>query len=138
MDRHPVGQSDTAPRLTGTSRVVSHPAVVGTLCGEVCRCRRNWRLPDRVTQVLLASSVGHVLPSIARTATALGLTVSTAPGLLEVVDPRDGRGLDRLFHRLARELTGAETEAVRVATDPPAGGADLAARLLGAPSLAVE
>src|SRR4051794_10465373 len=46
--------------------------------------------------------------------------------------------MDRLLQLLARELTGAETEAVRIATDPPRGGTALSARLLGAPTLAVE
>jgi len=64
--------------------------------------------------------------------------VYSSPSLLDVVDQRDGRGLDRLFQRLARELTAAETGAVRVATDPPADGARLAAHLLTAPTLGVE
>jgi EAL domain-containing protein (putative c-di-GMP-specific phosphodiesterase class I) len=59
-----------------------------------------------------------------------------------VVDERGGRGMDRLLHRLARELTQAETEAVRVATDPPEDGDPtspaLTAALLAAPTLAVE
>jgi EAL domain-containing protein (putative c-di-GMP-specific phosphodiesterase class I) len=58
--------------------------------------------------------------------------------MLDLVDPRGGRGLDRLFHRLARELTGAETEAVRIATDPPDDAAALTVHLLDAPTLAVE
>jgi EAL domain-containing protein (putative c-di-GMP-specific phosphodiesterase class I) len=124
--------------LTGTGGFVSHPARVGTLCGEVCGCRRNWPLPARATRAIVASAIGHVLPPIARMATALGLTVHTTPGLLDIEDPRDGRGLDRLFHRLARELTGAETEVVRVVADPPPDGALLTARLLTAPTLAVE
>jgi EAL domain-containing protein (putative c-di-GMP-specific phosphodiesterase class I) len=112
---------------------------VGTICGGICGCRQNWEVPGPATRVLLASSVGHVLPAIARTARALGLTVFTAPALLDVVDDRGGQGLDRLFHRLARELTGAETEAVRVVADPPGnGGAEFSARLLSAPTLAVE
>jgi EAL domain-containing protein (putative c-di-GMP-specific phosphodiesterase class I) len=98
----------------------------------------NWEVPGRATRLLLATSVGHVLPAVARTVRALGLTVQASPGMLDVVDHRDGRGLDRLFQRLARELTGAETEAVRVATDPPGDGAALAARLLTAPTMAVE
>jgi EAL domain-containing protein (putative c-di-GMP-specific phosphodiesterase class I) len=88
--------------------------------------------------VLLATSIGHVLPAVARTAQALGLIVHGSPALLDLVDPRDGRALERLFQRLARELTGAETEAVRVVTDPPAEDAALTARLLTAPTLAVE
>ena len=39
---------------------------------------------------------------------------------------------------LARELTAAETEALRVVTDPPGEGAAMTARLLTAPTLAVE
>jgi EAL domain-containing protein (putative c-di-GMP-specific phosphodiesterase class I) len=109
---------------------VSHPRVVG---------HQNWELPGRANRALLATSVGHVLPHVARTATAFGLTVRSSPRLVDVVDERGGgRGLERLFHKLARDLTAAETEAVRVATDPPGDGAALAARLLTAPTLAVE
>jgi EAL domain-containing protein (putative c-di-GMP-specific phosphodiesterase class I) len=43
-----------------------------------------------------------------------------------------------LFQRLARVLTDAEAEGLRVVTDPPTDGAALTARLLTAPSLAVE
>ena len=111
---------------------------MGTICGEVCGCRSHWEVPGPASRVLLATSVGHVLPAIARTARALGLTVHSTPALLDVVDDRGGRRLDRLFARLARELTGAETEVVRVATDPPDDGAALTARRLGAPTLAVE
>jgi EAL domain-containing protein (putative c-di-GMP-specific phosphodiesterase class I) len=118
--------------------MVSHPRRVGTICGGVCGCRQNWALPERASRLLLAASIGHVLPAVARSATALGLAVSSSPQLLDIVDPRGGRGLDRLFQRLARELTAAETEAVRVAPDPPAGGAALASCLLTAPTLAVE
>jgi EAL domain-containing protein (putative c-di-GMP-specific phosphodiesterase class I) len=79
-----------------------------------------------------------VLPSISRVAGAMGLRIGTAPGLLDIVDDEGGRRIDRLLQRLARELTAAETEAVRVVTDPPGEGAALTARLLTAPSLAVE
>ncbi len=96
-----------------------------------------WQVPGRATRALFSAAVGHVLPAIARTAVALGLTVYTAPHVVDVVDAR-GRGLDRLLQRLARELTTAETEAVRVVADPPLDGAELTARLLTAPSLAVE
>ena len=130
--------SDTAARLSQASVVVSHPGSVGTICGGVCGCRRNWEVPGRATRALIATSIGHVLPHVARTAKALGLTVHSAPHLVDVVDERGGSGLERLFQRLARELTAAETEAVRVATDPPDDGAALTARLLTAPSLAVE
>jgi EAL domain-containing protein (putative c-di-GMP-specific phosphodiesterase class I) len=78
-----------------------------------------------------------VLPSIARTATALGLRVWITPEVVDVVDVQN-RGLDRLLHRLARELTTAETEAVRVVPDPPMDPSELTSRLLRAPTLAVE
>ena len=125
-------------RLSRRRIDVSHPRQVGTICGGVCGCRQNWELPARATRMLLATPVGHVLPAVARHATALGLKVHSSPQLLDVVDARGGRGLDRLFQRLARELTAAETEVVRVATDPPAEGAALTSRLLTAPTLAVE
>jgi EAL domain-containing protein (putative c-di-GMP-specific phosphodiesterase class I) len=96
-----------------------------------------WEVPPRATRALFAASTGHVLPAIARTATTLGLTVWTTPSVVDVVDPR-GRGLDRLLQRLARELTSAETEAVRIVPDPPMDGGELTARLLTAPSLGVE
>jgi EAL domain-containing protein (putative c-di-GMP-specific phosphodiesterase class I) len=111
---------------------------VGTICGGVCGCRQNWAVPGRATRALFATSIGHVLPTVSRTAKALGLTVYTAPSLVDVVDDRGGRRLERLLQRLARDLTGAETEAVRVATDPPSDGSALTARLLTAPTLAVE
>lgn len=111
---------------------------MGTICGEVCECRENWEMPEPATRALLATSIGHVLPSVARMATALGMTVDTSPRLLDVLDDRGGDGLARLFEQLARELTAAETEALRVVTDPPAEGAALTARLLTAPTLAVE
>ena len=63
-----------------------------------------WEVPPRATRALFAASIGHVLPAIARTATTLGLTVYPTPHVIDVVDSR-GRGLDRLLHRLARELT---------------------------------
>ena len=99
---------------------------------------KNWDVPARATRALLATSAGHVLPAVARAGRAVGLTVTSSPGLLDVVDARGGRDLDRLFQRLAREMTAAETGAVRVATDPPPDGAALAARLLTAPTLSVE
>jgi EAL domain-containing protein (putative c-di-GMP-specific phosphodiesterase class I) len=100
---------------------------------------RGWEVPESpATRALLAGSIGHVLPSVARTATALGLAVYPSAQLVDVIDDRGGRRLDRLFHRLARELTVAEAEALRVVTDPPADGLELTARLLTAPSLAVE
>ncbi len=95
-------------------------------------------MPGAATRVLLAASVGHVLPTVARTAAALDMDVVSTPHLVDVLDPRDGRGVDRLFQRLARELTAAELEAVRVATDPPPDGAARTSRLLTAPTLAVE
>ena len=130
--------SDTAARLSGARVPVSHPGSVGTICGGVCGCRQHWEMPGRATRALIATSIGHVLPHVARTAKALGLAVFSAPHLVDVVDDRGGAGLERLFQRLARELTAAETEAVRVVTDPPDGGTVLTARLLTAPSLAVE
>ncbi|WP_448613739.1 EAL domain-containing protein [Modestobacter sp. URMC 112] len=101
--------------------------------------RPSWDTPERATRLLLASSLSHVLPSLARTAGAVGLDVYADPGLLEVVDPGgDGRRTQRFLQRLARELTAAETEAVRVAADPPEDEVALATRLLSAPTLAVE
>ncbi len=108
------------------------------ICDGACGCRQHWEVPDSAVRVLLATSVGHILPTVSRIATSLGLTVTPATHLVDVVDPKRRRGIDRLFQRLARELTAAELEAVRVATDPPADGAALTARLLTAPSLAVE
>jgi EAL domain-containing protein (putative c-di-GMP-specific phosphodiesterase class I) len=95
-------------------------------------------MPGAATRALIATSVGHVLPSVARIATALGLTVQSSPRLLDVLDDRNGSRLTRLFQILARELTAAEIEALRVVTDPPGGGPALTARLLTAPTLAVE
>jgi EAL domain-containing protein (putative c-di-GMP-specific phosphodiesterase class I) len=100
--------------------------------------RQSWDLPERATRALLATPISHVLPAVARTARAMGLTVHASPRMLDVVDERGGRWLDRLFGRLAHDLTDAETEAVRVATDPPEDGAELATALLNAPTLAVE
>jgi EAL domain-containing protein (putative c-di-GMP-specific phosphodiesterase class I) len=101
--------------------------------------RPSWATPERATRLLLASALEHVLPSIARTAGAVGLDVYADPGLLEVVEHEgDGRRMDRLLVRLARDLTVAETEAVRVAADPPENEVALATRLLSAPTLAVE
>jgi EAL domain-containing protein (putative c-di-GMP-specific phosphodiesterase class I) len=111
---------------------------VGTICGGVCGCRQNWEVPGRADRALLATSVGHVLPTVARLAKALGLTVYSSAQVLDILDVRGGRGLERLFQRLARELTAAETEVVRVVTDPPGEGAALTARLLTAPTLSVE
>ena len=80
---------------------------MGTICGGVCGCRQNWEVPGTASRVLLATSIGHVLPTVARIATAMGLTVYSSPQLLDLVDDRGGRRLDRLFQRLARELTQA-------------------------------
>jgi EAL domain-containing protein (putative c-di-GMP-specific phosphodiesterase class I) len=118
---------------------VSHPRDVGTHCGSACGCRQTWQVPSGANRALLATSIGHVLPHVARTAKALGLSVCSMPHLVDVVDEQaGGRGLERLFQKLARELTAAETDAVRVCTDPPHDGAALTARLLTAPTLAVE
>ncbi|WP_052090637.1 EAL domain-containing protein [Modestobacter caceresii] len=100
--------------------------------------RPSWETPQRARRLQLASTLSHVLPSISRIAGAMGLRIGTAPGLLDIVDDEGGRRIDRLFQRLARELTAAETEAVRVTTDPPSDGVALATRLLTAPTLAVE
>lgn len=135
---HPEVLGPAAARLPRPPAAVSHPAGVGTMCGGVCGCRQNWEMPGPATRALVATSIGHVLPSIARVAKAMGLTVYSSPQLLDILDDRGGRGLDRLFQRLARELTAAETEALRVVTDPPGEGAALTARLLTAPSLSVE
>ena len=43
-------------------------------------------MPGAATRVLLATSIGHVLPTVARTATSLGLDVSSTPRLVEVLD----------------------------------------------------
>jgi EAL domain-containing protein (putative c-di-GMP-specific phosphodiesterase class I) len=106
--------------------------------GPVDVVRPTWETPQRARRLLLASTLGHVLPSISRIAGAMGLRIGTAPGLLDIVDDEGGRRIDRLLQRLARELTAAETEAVRVTADPPADGVALATRLLTAPTLAVE
>jgi EAL domain-containing protein (putative c-di-GMP-specific phosphodiesterase class I) len=111
---------------------------MATTCGGICGCRQTWEVPRPASRALIATSIGHVLPSVARIAKALGLTVHSSPLLLDLLDDRGGRRLDRLFQILARELTAAETEALRVVTDPPGEGAALTARLLTAPSLAVE
>jgi EAL domain-containing protein (putative c-di-GMP-specific phosphodiesterase class I) len=111
---------------------------VGTICGGVCGCRQNWEVPGPATRALLATSIGHVLPTVSRLSKAMGMTVSSSPQLVDILDDRGGRRLEVLLQRLARELTAAETEAVRVVTDPPVEGAALTARLLTAPTLAVE
>ncbi|WNV76775.1 EAL domain-containing protein [Geodermatophilus sp. DSM 44513] len=102
------------------------------------RRREYWHLPARATHVLLATSDAHLLTEVARTARTLGLQVSVSPDLLDLDDEDGGRGVERLFRRLARALTTAEAEDLRVATDPPDGGSALTARLLTAPTLAVE
>ena len=89
-------------RLPAARGAVSHPPDVGTICGGVCGCRQNWEVPGRADRALLATSVGHVLPTVARLAKALGLTVYSSPQLLDILDVRGGRGLERLFQRLAR------------------------------------
>jgi EAL domain-containing protein (putative c-di-GMP-specific phosphodiesterase class I) len=108
------------------------------MCGGVCGCRQSWEIPGSAHRALLATSIGHVLPSVSRIAKALGLTVHPSPQLLDILDDRGGRRLERLLQILARELTAAETEALRIVTDPPGDGAALTARLLTAPTLAVE
>ncbi|WP_324276525.1 hypothetical protein [Blastococcus brunescens] len=91
---------------------------MGTICGGVCGCRQNWAVPGSATRALLATSIGHVLPTVSRLAKSMGLTVHSSPQLVDIIDDRGGRRLDVLFQRLARELTAAETEAVRMVTDP--------------------
>lgn len=107
-----------------------------------CELRPGWPEPRPVRRLLLACPVPHVLPVIARTATVLGLNAELVPGLLDVVDdssPLDGRRFQRLFDRLAHELAAAETDIVRIATDPDdIDGTALAAQLLAAPTLSVE
>jgi len=106
--------------------------------GSLDVVRPAWETPKRARRLLMASSLSHVLPSISRVAGAMGLRIGTAPGLLDLVDDEGGRRIDRLLQRLARELTAAETEAVRVTADPPGDGVALATRLLTAPTLAME
>ncbi len=99
-------------------------------------------LPGRVSRLLLASPVAHVLPILARAATDLGLNAELVPGLVDVVDdssPLDARRFDRLLARLARDLSPAETDVVRVAADPgDDDGIAFAAQLMAAPTLSVE
>ncbi|MGY1636155.1 EAL domain-containing protein [Geodermatophilus sp. SYSU D00742] len=102
------------------------------------RRREYWHVPGHAGRVLLGSTDGDLLAEVARAARAAGLVVAGGPDLLDLTDEDGGRGVDRLFRRLARELTTAEAEHVRVATDPPAQGPALTARLLSAPTLAVE
>ena len=128
----------SAARLSRGGRGVRHPATVESVRNAAGGRRHSWDVPAPATRALLATSMGHVLPPIARTAEALGLTVSSTPQLLDLVDPRGGRGLALLFQRLARVLTDAEAEALRVVTDPPGNGDALTMRLMTAPTLAVE
>ena len=127
-----------AARLSLGDRGVSHPAKVEPVRSGAVGRRESWDVPGPATRALLATSMGHVLPPIARTAEAIGLTVSSTPQLLDLVDSRGGRGLALLFQRLARVLTDAEAEALRVVTDPPGNGDALTARLMTAPTLSVE
>jgi EAL domain-containing protein (putative c-di-GMP-specific phosphodiesterase class I) len=100
--------------------------------------RQQWELPGRAERALIATQISHVLPAIARTARSMGLSVEASSRLLDIVDERGGRWLERLFARLAHELTDAETHALRVVTDPPADDVAFATALLTAPTLAVE
>ena len=118
-----------------THRVVGDPRQVAPIRTTP---NRGWGVPEPAERLLLASPAAHLLPAIGRTAAQLGLSVDSTPALLEIADDRGGRRIDRLFHRLARELTAAEVEAVRIAADPPEDGAAHAAALLTAPTLAVE
>ena len=99
---------------------------------------QRWELPGRATRALLATPVSHILPAVARTARTMGLAVHASPRMLDIVDERDGRWLDRLFARLAHELTDAETQVLRVVTDPPPDDDAFATALLNAPTFAVE
>ncbi|MGY1602584.1 EAL domain-containing protein [Geodermatophilus sp. SYSU D00815] len=99
---------------------------------------QRWEVPGRATRALLATPISHVLPAIARTARAMGLSVEASARMLDIVDERGGRWLDRLLARLAHELTDAETRVVRVVTDPPADDVAFATALLNAPTLATE
>src|SRR3712207_2248577 len=105
-------------RLCGPVARLGHPRAVASTDGRLRR-REYWHLPGRATRVLLATSDTHLLAEVARTARALGLAVSNAPDLPDLDDEDGGRGVDRLFHRIARELTTAEADDLRVATDPP-------------------
>ena len=61
---------------------------MGTICGGVCGCRQNWEVPGPATRVLLATSSGHVLPAIARTARRTGEPSPTSeePTIADVAD----------------------------------------------------
>jgi EAL domain-containing protein (putative c-di-GMP-specific phosphodiesterase class I) len=124
-------------RLSAAAPRLGHPAPVGSTVGSARR-REYWHVPGSAGRVLLGSTDGDLLGEVARAARVFGLTVSGGPDLLDLTDEDGGRGVDRLFRHLARELTTAEAEHVRVATDPPTQGPELAARLLSAPTLAVE
>ncbi|MGY1607994.1 MULTISPECIES: EAL domain-containing protein [unclassified Geodermatophilus] len=102
------------------------------------RRREEWDLPEAATRVLLASAAEHVLPAVATVARAVGLSVFTAPGLLDLADEHDGLRVELFFDRISRALTGAEAEAVRVATDPANEYTALVRALLAAPTLAQE
>lgn len=124
-------------RLSGAAPPLGHPAAVVST-NRAGRRREHWDVPGPAARVLLATSDDHLLPEVARAARALGLSVFAAPGLLDLLDQAGNRGVERLFQRLARELTAAEADGMRVATDPPEEWAALVACLLTAPTLAVE
>jgi EAL domain-containing protein (putative c-di-GMP-specific phosphodiesterase class I) len=102
------------------------------------RRREEWDLPESATRLLLASAAEHVLPAVAAVARSVGLSVFAAPGLLDLVDDRDGLRVELFLDRVSRTLTGAEAEAVRVAPDPAEDYTALARALLTAPTLAQE
>ncbi len=102
------------------------------------RRREEWDLPESATRLLLASAAEHVLPAVAALARSVGLSVFAAPGLLDLVDERDGLRVELFLDRVSRTLTGAEAEAVRVAPDPAEDYTALARALLTAPTLAQE
>jgi EAL domain-containing protein (putative c-di-GMP-specific phosphodiesterase class I) len=124
-------------RLPAAASPLGHPAGVASTDGGTRR-REYWHVPGHAVRVMMATSDGRLLAEVARTARGIGLSVSGGSDLLDLTDEDGGRGVDRLFRRLARALTTAEAEAVRVATDPPTERTALAARLLAAPTLAVE
>src|SRR3954469_10979837 len=128
----PETHSPGAARLPRCRGGLVHPRVVGTTQHQ------RWELPGRADRVLLATPISHILPAVARTARSMGLSVAASPRMLDILDERGGRWLDRFFARLAHELTDAETHVVRVVTDPPAGDVAFATALLNAPTLAVE
>src|SRR5918997_2410793 len=108
----PRPRGSSTARLSGRVARLGHPRAVASTDGRLRR-REYWHLPARATRVLLATPDAHLLSEVARMARALGLAVTASPDLLDLDDEDGGRGVDRLFHRLARELTTAEAEDLR-------------------------